>query len=382
MKKLFLLTFLILLVVGCSKSKSRNPGAEGNLTQNTKPVMMNVPKGLLLNSETWNTTLTFQDENVSSLQVRISTAPSKGTAQLNSINDVWQFSVTPLTGSSGLDSVVVTAVDNEGAEDSFVIEYYIINPVAESAFWIRSEDIVASAAGEIITSWRNRINQQEASAVDNNKRPRLVIDANQMKSADFQFLTGDATNNDYLFYPSTYLFSQNSGVTFFVVGKNKGFSSSIAPVVSLGRWTNAGFGLSWNSQSLGLATPTSFGGADEKGIVNSVSFLNQSQIITAQVVFQNGSVPGFHRAKSHQTAWTNGPASLSLSRLTSAEIEERTTPNPSQGAPLMIGGLFNAQFQPDRRFNGEISEILILNQVLNDSEIEFFEKYFEAKYQL
>lgn len=381
MKKIGL-SLLLILLIGCSRSRTSSSSPQENFSQNLKPSMIEVPKGLILNNEPWDATLRFQDENIDTLQVRVSAPPISGTAQLSFVQNTWRLRVIPETASAGFDSLVVTATDQDGEEESFQLRYYIINPVAQSAFWIRSDDLVASGAGEVITSWKERITQQEAVSVGNNKRPRLITLDNLTKAANFQFVTGDSNNNDYLYYPSTYLFSQNEGITLFVVGKNKGFSSSIAPVISLGRWPQAGFGLSWNSQSMGLVTPTQYGGADEKNIINTANMLNQTQVVTAQILFRKAQTPGFQRLKTSKTSWLNGSADITLERLTGAEIDERPTPHTSQGAPIMIGGLFNSQFQPDRRFNGELSEVLIINQKLNDQEIDFLEKYFEEKYKL
>ncbi len=330
--------------------------------------------------------LTKQDEPVvvalkgqlktsATLSYEIVSLPSNGSLNLSGESVTY----TPTAGYFGPDQFTYRASVNGVYSENASANIYVVKGQAQSAFWLKSENIKTSGTdGSVILDWADAVSGQSATFKSEARTPRFIENiGNSQRGAKFEFIIGGFDTNDFMYFASTYLYSELAGITLFAVGESKGSSSSIAPVFALGDWTTKGFGFHWNPQNAGIVSSTKKDGRDDRSIYPITT--TGLALMTAQIRFSTGGDNGFQRVRFNQGAWAQKTEGIDLRKLTDKEVDVRSAPS-LQGGPIVIGANNDADFQPDRRFNGNLGEVLVINDFLSDSDLETIETALKKKF--
>lgn len=283
---------------------------------------------------------------------------------------------------SGLDTFQIQVSNQTHSSVPALVRVYVVDAATQASFWIRSEDLKASDSGKHVGSWPDFISGTEATFIDDEKTPLYREDFVEGRaSARFEFSPGKSKTNDYFYYPSTYVFSDSDGMTFLAVGRSHGAASGrsggVTPVFGFGAWPKQAYGLIWNNDAAGVGTPTAFGGASDLAIAATPDGIS---LLVTQIVFARPDQrDGMQRSRFNGGTWSAGTADLALERLTAAEVAARTKPGP-KGGPIVVGAGNDASSNPDRRFHGDLAELMILNRLLTDDEVDTLETVLKSKY--
>lgn len=319
--------------------------------------------------------------------------------QIESVSPGLQVSILAQTVSvvanlGGRHQIQLKPIANGQAGEISTVDVFAIAPEPQQQFWIRSEEIEAVVGpgdevpqnGALISDWRDRITNQSPRFPNSARTPRLktqfgMNSRKSFRSVDFEFATGAQATNDLMWYPGTFVYSPSGHLNIFAVALNKGFASSIAPVVSQGVWLNRGWGLNWNSLNAGIGSPTQFGGRDDRLVTQSIT--GHPALLTGQIFPATASMngDGLQRVRFNSGTWVASEVGLSLTQMTATEVAAQNDPN-NNGAPIMIGANNRHSTQPDRRFFGEIAEVLVIAEALGDEDVQVIESALKQKYGL
>jgi len=291
-------------------------------------------------------------------------------------------------GYVGTDFFEYRATEVETGTSSQVarVKILTVSNNAADSFWVRSEDIVGAGHGNTITNWPEYISGTNASFKNADRTPRLDLNRASQPLVDFQSASGALATNDYLYYQNRYLFSEADGLTMIAVARYHNSVSSIMPILSFGAWSTLAYGLNWSSTGIGPVTPTSalYGGRDDRTLytVDPLSPRGLS-VVVSEVKFNiatPGTPNGLQRVRVNGSPWVTS-LPMALSALTATQIAESPTPqNNAGGGPMILGSISNLEFQPDRRFSGQIGEVLVLARILSSEELETLERALLEKF--
>jgi len=264
-------------------------------------------------------------------------------------------------------------IDDNG--DGRIDEVYPGGVQANLQLWLNGETGTNTVVnGADVTSWSDQsINGYSANAdvksTDNPTYEYNVINFHPGVQFD-----GSYTDlfSDGLHLGSDYIYSDKGGMQIFSMVKHEPTGNSFANIYDFGHGASEVVGLNWTHIYSKNQTPTSYGGADE-------SFFHYTESFPCLVSFEIDF-------ETDQTLLKNGTALQTtaiptLSQITANEIAEVDTFGNVAAGPVTIGRQSSSfALSQSRIFNGAISEVLVYNDTLSNSDQEKVNSYLAMKY--
>ena len=246
--------------------------------------------------------------------------------------------------------------------------------------WLKAETGTNTTVdGNDVTSWADQsINGYSADA-DVNSTDNPIYSTNELNFNPSIVFDGTYTDDfsDGLHLGSDYIYSTNDGIHIFAVVNTAAGGTQYDKIVEFGGTVSDGYSLGWSENSTRSGTPSSHGGA--------ATFLNhftgaEPSLLEFEAKFNN-----------NQTVYKDGniittTSGITLSQLTANEIAESdhygTSANGDhRSGPVSIGRKSASEFlDQDRVFSGAISEVLVYNDTLTQTEKERIQSYLALKY--
>ncbi|MGE0614337.1 MAG: hypothetical protein AB7P04_01740 [Bacteriovoracia bacterium] len=289
----------------------------------------------------------------------------------------YQFSVTAgastigsvtgvLTASARVETVRVRVTDANG----FGQDASLLN-LGAPALWLRPESLTLDGSRDqrTVVRWRDE-SGHDRHATNERTPPRFVKSgAGDLPAVEFD------GEKQYLTLGANYVYAKNYGFSAFSVLRS--FKDSARPYfLMFGDAEGEHYGFAYDVDTVGIATPGAHGGAnscaDGKHGFGKAPVLYTGEIIfgAQQRVRINGD-DGFFPA-----------AAISLRQLTASEIAEAKSRAKHSG-PVTLG-MKSSLIGEDSDFSlyGEISEILLYDDLLLENERDLVESYLNEKYSL
>ena len=239
--------------------------------------------------------------------------------------------------------------------------------------WLKADAGTSSSTdGSAVSSWSDQSpNGYTATDTDVNA-PTYQNEASDLLNFN-PVLRFDGVD-DGLHLGSNYIFSSNDGLNIFAVVRPESTTSRPRQfILDFGQMSDEGYGVIYSSQNSGMYASTSAGGAFTDSPVHSHG--TSPTLITSRIDFG-----------TEQRLYLNGlsvyDASITLSQLTAAEINENPTPGSSQG-PVMIArqsktGILSSN--GGRLFVGDYAELVVYDNDLSQAQRQQVNSYLALKY--
>ncbi len=273
------------------------------------------------------------------------------------------------------EEICGNGIDDNG--DGRIDEAYPGGVQTNLQLWLDAEQGTNTTVfGDDVTSWADRSTNFYSANSDVNSTDDPTYEENAINYHPGISFDGSFTDiySDGLHLGSDYIYSDNGGMQIFSVVEHAPTGNSFANIYDFGHGSNEVIGLNWTHIYSKNQTPTSHGGADEfffhhTGPLATLVGL-EIDFETDQTLLKNGS--------ALQTTAIPG-----LTQITANEIAEVDTFGNVAAGPVTIGRQASSfALSQSRIFNGAISEVLVYNDTLSQSDQEKVNSYLAVKYGL
>ena len=288
-------------------------------------------------------------------------------------NIVWS-SCTSCTPSP-LEEICGNGVDDNG--DGRIDEVYPGGVETNLQLWLNAEEGTnTNINGDDVTSWADQSSNLYSANADANSIDDPTYELNAINYHPGINFDGSHSSiySDGLHLGSDYIYSDNGGMQIFSVVEHAPTGNSFGNVYDFGHGNNEVVGLNWTHIFSKNQTPTSHGGTDESFFHHTGSY---PCLVGLEIDFE-----------TDQTLLKNGSALQttlipSLTQITANEIAEVDTFGNVAAGPVTIGRQSSSfALSQSRIFNGAISEVLLYNDTLSQSDQEKVNSYLAVKYGL
>ncbi len=289
---------------------------------------------------------------------------------------VWT-SCNATCGTTTSEEICDNSIDDNG--DGRIDEPFPGGVQSNMQLWLKAETGTNTTVdGNDVTSWADQSVNGYSADADVNTADNPTYSDNALNFNPGIVFDGTYTDDfsDGLHLGSDYIYSTNDGVHIFAVVNTAAGGLQYDKVVDFGGTVNDGYGLGWSNNSTRSTTPSSSGG--------STSFINHftgpaPSLLEFEIKFNDS-----------QTVFQDGApivtTPITLSQLTASEIAESdhygTAANGDDtSGPVSIGRKSASQYLDQNRvFMGAISEVLMYNDTLTQTEKERIQSYLGLKY--
>jgi len=236
--------------------------------------------------------------------------------------------------------------------------------------WLKADAGIGEIDGQTLSTWTDQSpNAYPASNTAGDGQTSPTFRNNTTDNFNFNPVVefdGVANGVDLA---GNYIYSINTGLTFFAVIKPdiKSFNKNF--VFDFGKFGDAGYGFMYSNDKLFMYTATAYGGISS-GLnhsynTNPVVYTGKIDFGTEQRVYLNGT-----------STYNN---TITLTQLSTSEILENPTHDISKG-PITIGRQSKPLAGNDRLFDGTIAEVILYDVDLADADRNKVQSYLALKY--
>lgn len=270
-----------------------------------------------------------------------------------------------LSGAAGSVTPVVARAGN--ATVGLTVASVAEPPAAGLRLWLDAGRGIDAGPG--VAQWRDQSGQGNHAGQSNGaSQPQVVTGAHGRPAVWFD------GEEDHLTLGARTIFSQNDGLTCFTVLASE--EDRTTPFfIDFGRYGDRHYGFAYDVDTAGVATAQEHGGHGDlgRGLHSAQTgwSLYEGEIVFGQEqrVRLNGGTPLFRTP-------------ITLAQLSAVEVDAQAVADAGRG-PFTIGGQARTQNRHfGRLFKGRISEILVYDRVLGESERRVVEDYLRLKYTL
>lgn len=350
---------------------------EVELPQGTRPLFTSTPVTNVTEGETYQYDVVVDDPDGDDANLALSAVTTPSWLSFSDEGGgSGTLTGTPAGSDRGVHQVELEATDEAGETKSQSFRIGVTPPVP-TAFPTDGLQLYLDAAGltnlpdgSAVETWYDGTDAPfNPSQLAETRRPDFITNGID-GSPSVRF---DATD-DNLTLGSNYLFSERDGITVFAVLASEE-DTQIPFFYDFGYHTGTNYGFAYRSNRAGVTTPTDHGGQSNTiGGVHAVGS-GTPVVVTGEIRFGqdqrvriNGGEPLFE-------------TSISTSQLTANEISEWPFRSTS-GGPVTIGQQSKTNNEGERKFAGEMAELIVYDRALTDAERQQVEQHLASEYNI